>query len=151
MRVAALGDAHLGRSYYPVTTAEGVNQRERDFELAFEAAIDTALAQDPELVIWLGDVFDHPRPTYRSFRVAQRAMARVREHGVPLVLITGNHDTPRLPGTGSPYSVLADTFPDVYSAHRLQYERFELPGLVVHAVPQMMTAEATVDALEQAG
>src|SRR5947208_3271644 len=45
MRVAALGDAHLGRSYYPVTTAEGVNQRERDFELAFEAAIDTALAQ----------------------------------------------------------------------------------------------------------
>ena len=49
MRVAALGDAHLGRSYYPVTTAEGVNQRERDFELAFEAAIDTALAQDPEL------------------------------------------------------------------------------------------------------
>ncbi|TMM14602.1 MAG: hypothetical protein E6G01_12180, partial [Actinobacteria bacterium] len=68
MRVAALGDAHLGRSYYPVTTAEGVNQRERDFELAFEAAIDTALAQDPELVVWLGDVFDHPRPTYRSFR-----------------------------------------------------------------------------------
>ena len=30
MRVAAIGDAHLGRSYYPVTTAEGVNQRERD-------------------------------------------------------------------------------------------------------------------------
>ena len=30
MRVAALGDAHLGRSYLPFTTPEGVNQRERD-------------------------------------------------------------------------------------------------------------------------
>ena len=110
MRVAAVGDAHLGRSYYPVTTSEGVNQCERDFELAFEAAIDAALAQDPDLVVWLGDVFDHPRPTYRSFRVAQRGLARIREHGVPAVVISGNHDTPRLPGTGSPYSALADAF-----------------------------------------
>ncbi len=37
MRVAALGDAHLGRAYYPRTTPEGVNQRERDFEISFEA------------------------------------------------------------------------------------------------------------------
>ena len=150
MKVAALGDAHLGRSYYSFTTPEGVNQRERDFEQSFEAAVDLALAQGPDLVVWLGDVFDHPRPTYRSFRVAQRALARIRDHGVPLVVITGNHDTPRLPGTGSPYSVLADTFPDVRFAHRMAYERFELPGLVVHAVPQMLTVEATLDALEQA-
>lgn len=150
MKVAALGDAHLGRSYYPFTTADGVNQRERDFEVSFEAAVDLALAQSPDLVVWLGDVFDHPRPTYRSFRLAQRALTRVREHGVPLVLITGNHDTPRLPGTGSPYSALADTFPEMHFAHRMAYERFELPGLVVHAVPQMLTVEATLDALAQA-
>ena len=135
MRVAAIGDAHLGRSYYPFTTESGVNQREFDFEQSFEAAVDLALAQDPDLVIWLGDVFDHPRPTYRSFRVAQRALARIRDHGVPAVVISGNHDTPRLPGTGSPYSALADSFPEMHFAHRLAYERFELPGLVVHAVP----------------
>jgi DNA repair exonuclease SbcCD nuclease subunit len=150
VKVAALGDAHLGRSYYSFTTPEGVNQRERDFELSFEAAVDLALAQQPDLVVWLGDIFDHPRPTYRSFRVAQRALARIRQHGVPVVVITGNHDTPRLPGTGSPYSVLADAFPEVHFAHRMAYERFELPGLVVHAVPQMLTVENTLDALEQA-
>src|SRR5262245_37053792 len=119
MRVAALGDAHLGRSYFSFTTDEGVNQRERDFEVSFEAAVDLALAQEPDLVVWLGDVFDHPRPTYRSFRVAQRALSRLREHGVRVVLITGNHDTPRLPGTGSPYSALADIFPEFSFAHRL--------------------------------
>ena len=150
MRVAAIGDAHLGRSYYAFTTDAGVNQRERDFELSFEAAVDLALAQEPDLVVWLGDIFDHPRPTYRSFRVAQKALTRIRDHGVHAVVITGNHDTPRLPGTGSPYSALADTFPEMSFAHRLQYERFELPGLVVHAVPQMLTVEAALEALAEA-
>jgi DNA repair exonuclease SbcCD nuclease subunit len=150
MRVAALGDAHLGRSYYSLTAANGVNRRELDFEESFRRAVELALAQEPELVVWLGDVFDHPRPTYRSFRVAQQALARIREHGVPAVVITGNHDTPRLPGTGSPYSALADTFPEFNFAHRMTYERFELPGLVVHAVPQMLTVDATLEALAEA-
>lgn len=150
MKVAAIGDAHLGRSYLNVTTPEGVNQRERDFELSFEAAVDLALAQSPDLVVWLGDVFDHPRPTYRSFRVAQRAMMRLREAGVRLAVISGNHDTPRLPGTGSPYSALADTFREFHFAHRLSYERFDLPGLVIHAVPQMMSVDDTLAALERA-
>ena len=146
MRVVAIGDAHLGRSYLPVTTPEGLNQREVDFEQAFTDAVDVALAEAPDVLVWLGDIFDHPRPTYRSFRIAQRALTRIREHGVPVVVISGNHDTPRLPGTGSPYSALSDTFPEMHFAHRLQYERFELPGLVVHAVPQMLTVEATVEA-----
>lgn len=150
MRIAALGDAHLGRSYYPYTTAGGVNQREFDFECSFDAAIDLALEQGPELIVWLGDIFDHPRPTYRSFRVAQSALQRIRDHGVRLALITGNHDTPRLPGKGSPYSVLADTFPEMHFAHRMGYEQFDLPGLVIHAVPQMLTVEATLDALAEA-
>src|SRR5207244_8324345 len=152
MRVAALGDAHLGRSYLPFTTSDGVHQRERDFEVSFEAAVDLALAQQPDLIVWLADVFDHPRPTYRSFRLVQRMLVRIREHGVPAVVISGNHDTPRLPGTGSPYSALADTFAGgaVHFAHRLAYERFEVGDVVVHAVPQMMTREATVEALEQA-
>jgi DNA repair exonuclease SbcCD nuclease subunit len=147
MRVAAIGDAHLGRSYYPFTTETGVNQREWDFERSFEAAVDLALAQEPDLVVWLGDVFDHPRPTYRSYRVAQRALVKIRDHGLRAVIISGNHDTPRLPGTGSPYSALADGFPEMYFAHRLAYERFELDGLVVHAVPQMLTVDATLEAL----
>jgi DNA repair exonuclease SbcCD nuclease subunit len=78
MRVAALGDAHLGRSYYSYTTADGFNQRERDFEDSFTRAVELALAQSPDLLVWLGDIFDHPRPTYRSYRIAQRALGRIR-------------------------------------------------------------------------
>jgi DNA repair exonuclease SbcCD nuclease subunit len=152
-RIAAIGDAHLGRSYLNVVdSATGVNQRELDFERSFEAAVDLALAQSPDAIVWLGDIFDHPRPTYRSYRVAQRALVKIREHGVQCAVITGNHDTPRLPGTGSPYSPLADAFGEFHFAHRLAYERFDLAGLglVIHAVPQMLTVEATLDALAEA-
>jgi DNA repair exonuclease SbcCD nuclease subunit len=147
--VAAIGDSHLGRAYLPYAV-EGVNQRELDFEHSFGAAVDLALDQHPDLILWLGDIFDHPRPTYRSYRVAQRALARIREHGPHVVIISGNHDTPRVPGKGSPYSALADTFPEMHFAHRLAYERFDLPGLAVHAVPQMMTVDATLEALDAA-
>ena len=147
--MAAIGDAHLGRGYLPYTI-DGVNRRELDFERSFQAAVDLALAQEPDLIVWLGDIFDHPRPTYRSYRLAQRALATIRDHGVEVVVISGNHDTPRVPGKGSPYSALADTFPDMHFAHRFSYERFDLPGLAVHAVPQMMTVEAALEALDAA-
>lgn len=149
-RVAAIGDAHLGRSYLPRITPEGVNQREHDFEESFEAAVELALSLAPDAIVWLGDIFDAPRPTYRSYRVAQRSLARIREHGIALVAISGNHDTPRLPGTASPYATLADSFPEQHFAYRLAYESFDLPGLRVHAVPQTMGVEATLDALAQA-
>ena len=45
MRVAAIGDAHLGRSLPARSpTPEGVNQREVDFEQSFTGAVDVALA-----------------------------------------------------------------------------------------------------------
>ena len=151
MKLAALGDAHLGRNYLPITdTATGVNSRELDFEGSFARAIDAALAERPDVILWLGDVFDHPKPSYRAFRVASRELRKIREHGVQLVAISGNHDTPRLPGTGSPYSVLADTFPELHFAARLQYEAVDLPGLRVHCVPQMLTVPAALEALQEA-
>lgn len=149
-RLAALGDAHLGRQYYSRTTPEGANQREVDFERSFEAAVDLALSLAPDVVLLLGDVFDHPRPGYRAFRVAQRALARIRAAGVPLVAISGNHDTPRLSGTGSPYAPLADTFPEFHLAYQGAYRAFDLPGLRVHAVPQMLTVEESLCGLDEA-
>ena len=83
------------------------------------------------------------RPDPASYRIAQRALVRIREHGAACVVISGNHDTPRLPGTGSPYSALADTFPEVHFAHRLAYERFELP--LVRVLAKMEAAGIRID------
>jgi predicted phosphodiesterase len=150
MRIAAIGDAHLGRTATTATTADGVNQREVDFEQSFLASISGALATNPELMVWLGDVFDHPRPNYRSFRVAMQALRMIRDAGVGLVAISGNHDTPRLPGVGNPYAVLADAYPEFHFAYRMTYEAVDLAGLRVHCVPQTKTAEDAIDALHAA-
>jgi DNA repair exonuclease SbcCD nuclease subunit len=86
-------------------------------------------------VLVLGDLFDAPRPTYRAFREGPGACAPA-EAGVPTLAISGNHDTPRLRESGSPYAVLADAFPGCV---RLPggYEPVDLlAGLRVHAVPQ---------------
>ncbi|MGH9000768.1 MAG: metallophosphoesterase family protein [Acidimicrobiia bacterium] len=149
-RVVALGDAHLGRQYYSRTTPEGVNQREVDFETSFEEAVALGLSLAPDVMVWLGDIFDHPRPGYRAFRVAQRALSRIRGHGVPLVAISGNHDTPRLPGTGSPYTPLADTFGEFRLVHGGAYEAVDVAGLRIHAVPQTLTVPDALSALDQA-
>ena len=152
MKVAALGDAHLGRAYLPVTDPPtGVNQRELDFEAVVRPPPSTwPWRRSPTSSCgWATSSTTPARPTARSGWPSGRC-CKIREHGVPLVVISGNHDTPRLPGTGSPYSALADTLPRGPLRHRMAYERFELPGLVVHAVPQMLTVEATLDALDEA-
>lgn len=148
MKIVALGDAHLGRSAGPATS-NGINQRELDFDDSFSRSVDLGLAQNPDLFVWLGDVFDRPNPSYRSYRVAQRELVKIREHGVPLVCISGNHDTPRVAGTGSPYRSLEDVFTSFNFAPGFEYRSFEFPGLVVHCVPQMNSVQATLDALDE--
>ncbi|MEY2469028.1 MAG: repair protein SbcD/Mre11 [Actinomycetota bacterium] len=148
MKVVAIGDAHLGRNAGPVTS-NGINQRELDFDDSFVRAVDLALAQQPDLFVWLGDIFDRPNPSYRSYRVAQRELQKIRDHGVPLVAISGNHDTPRIAGTGTPYRPLQDVFDSFKFAPGFTYEAFEFPGLVVHCVPQMASVDATLEALAE--
>ena len=56
---------------------------------------------------------------------------------MPTLAISGNHDTPRLRESGSPYAVLADAFPGLRFVYRGGYEPVDLlAGLRVHAVPQ---------------
>lgn len=149
MKIAALGDAHVGRSVYPISH-EGINVRERDFEESFLAAIELMLGQNPDLILLLGDVFDFPRPSYRSFRVIQKGLFVIRDSKVPLIAISGNHDTPRLNGTESPYGALHDVFPEFGLVYRQEYEYFDIQDVRIHGIPQMLAQSDTLEALEQA-
>ena len=66
-RLVALGDAHLGRSHLAhLRDEQGRNVREEDFLRSFSWAIEETIRQEPDGFLWLGDIFDHARPTYRS-------------------------------------------------------------------------------------
>jgi DNA repair exonuclease SbcCD nuclease subunit len=135
-RIVAISDAHLGRAHYHAVNEQGLNQREADFAASWHRAVEAALALDPDAVLVLGDLFDIPRPSYRAFREGARGLRRLAASGVPTCAISGNHDTTRLRESGTPYAVLADSFPELRFVYRGAWEAVDLlPGLRVHAVP----------------
>jgi DNA repair exonuclease SbcCD nuclease subunit len=138
-RLVALGDAHLGRTHLAhLRDEEGRNIREEDFLRSFDWAVDTTLALEPEGFLWLGDIFDLARPSYRTFTRVAVGLKRLQDAGLPGAVISGNHDTPRLRGTGSPYAALEEFFPGVRFAWRMRAEVAEIAGTQVHAVPQTL-------------
>jgi DNA repair protein SbcD/Mre11 len=141
-RLVALGDAHLGRTHLAhLRDDEGRNLREEDFLRSFDWAIDRTLDLEPDGFLWLGDIFDHSRPSYRTFTRVAVGLKRLHDAGVPGVAISGNHDTPRLRGTGSPYAALEEFFPGVTFAWRMRAQAVDLAGVRIHAVPQTLTIE----------
>jgi DNA repair exonuclease SbcCD nuclease subunit len=135
-RIVAISDAHLGRAHFHAVNEQGLNQREADFAASWHRAVEAALALDPDAVLVLGDLFDIPRPSYRAFREGAKGLRRLAAAGVPTCAISGNHDTTRLRESGTPYAVLADTFPEIAFVYRGAWEPVDLlPGLRVHAVP----------------
>ena len=150
-RLVALGDAHLGRTILAhVRDDEGRNVREEDFLRSFSWAIDTTVALEPDGFLLLGDVFDHARPTYRTFAQVLHGLQRLSDAGIPGVAISGNHDTPRVRGTGSPYDALERVFPGVTFAWRMESLAARLGDVLVHAVPQTLTDEAFREQLDAA-
>jgi exonuclease SbcD len=150
-RLAALGDAHLGRTHLShLRDDQGRNLREEDFLRSFDWAVDRTLELQPDGFVWLGDIFDHARPSYRTFTRVAIGLRRLQDAGLPGVAISGNHDTPRLRGTGSPYAALEEFFPNVTFAWRMGAAVAEVAGVRVHAVPQTLSVEAFRSELERA-
>lgn len=147
-RLVALGDAHLGRTHLAhLRDDEGRNLREEDFLRSFDWAVDETIRLEPDGFVWLGDIFDHARPTYRTFSRVLMGLKRLRDAGLEGVAISGNHDTPRIRGTGSPYQALEEVFDHVAFAWSMQARSVDLAGVRVHAVPQALTVDEFRDEL----
>ncbi len=103
MKIAHLADLHLGFRQYHRQTPAGINQREADVANAFRRTVDGVIAARPDAVIIVGDLFHAVRPTNFSIVFAFRQLQRLREElpDAPLILVAGNHDTPRSSETGS--------------------------------------------------
>ncbi|HET8656763.1 MAG TPA: DNA repair exonuclease [Longimicrobiaceae bacterium] len=103
MLIAHLADLHLGYRAYHRVNARGVNAREADVAEAFREAIDATVRLEPDLVLIAGDVFHTVRPSNGAIADAFRQLSSLtaRLPGVPVVLIAGNHDSPRSTDTGN--------------------------------------------------
>jgi exonuclease SbcD len=135
VKVAHLADPHLGARQYHRQTAAGINQREADVAQAFRLAVDGVIASAPDVVVIAGDLFHSVRPTNAAIVFAFRQLQRLREAlpQAPIVLVAGNHDTPRSVETGSILRLFEELGVDVAAeqARRLVYPRLDLAVLAV--------------------
>jgi exonuclease SbcD len=103
MRLVHLSDLHLGYRQYQRLTPNGINQREADVARTFQRAVDQVIRLKPDLILIAGDVFHSARPSNAAILHAFRQFLRLRTDlpDAPVVLVAGNHDTPRTTETGS--------------------------------------------------
>jgi len=135
VKLAHIADPHLGIRQYHRQTPAGINQREADIAHAFRLAVDGVIAARPDAVVVAGDLFHSVRPTNAAIVFAFRQLQRLREAlpKAPIVLIAGNHDTPRSTETGSILRLFEELGVDVATdeARRLVYPALDLSVLAV--------------------
>jgi len=148
MKLAHLADLHVGFRQFDRQTAKGANQREVDVAEVFKRAVDDLLEQKPDLIVIAGDLFHSVRPTNAAILYCFRQLQRLRTGlpATPIVVVAGEHDTPRSSETG--------TILRLYEALGVEIavedaRRIVLPTLdcAVLAVPQQALAKADRPAL----
>lgn len=148
MKLAHLADLHLGFRQFDRQTAKGANQREVDIAEAFRRAIDDILEQQPDLIVIAGDLFHSVRPTNAAILYCFRQLHRLRTGlpSAPIVVIAGEHDTPRSTETGSILRLYEALGVEIAVE---EARRIVLPKLdcAVLAVPQQALAKADRPAL----
>ncbi len=136
MKIAHLADIHLGFRQFHRQTPAGINQRETDVANAFRAAVDDVIREQPDAVIIAGDLFHSVRPTNAAILFAFQQFQRLRHAlpNAPVVLVGGNHDTPRSSETGSILELYTQLGVHV-AAHEPLRLHFPELDLAVLAVP----------------
>ncbi len=133
MKIAHLADIHLGFRQYHRQTPAGINQREADVANAFRSAIDGVILAAPDAVIVSGDLFHSVRPTNAAIVFAFHEFQRLRQAlpDAPVIMVAGNHDTPRSTETGSILVLFEQLGLDVVAreARRLHYATLDLAVL----------------------
>lgn len=146
MRLVHLSDIHLGFRQYQRLTPSGINQREADVARTFQRAIDQVIALRPDLVLVAGDVFHTSRPSNAAILHAFRQFLRLQAElpGAAIVMVAGDHDTPRTTESGSIMGLFEQIGIRVAAS---EPRRFVLPALdtAVLAVPDGHVPDLTPD------
>jgi exonuclease SbcD len=130
--IGHLADIHLGAKLY------GRSELREDTLKAFEEAINTIINERVNVVVIAGDLFDKPHPENEFLLGAIRLLKKVTEKGIKVILVGGDHDTPKIRDK-SPLEILSETIEGVY--YPLLKENSTLEDLIINV---NKTAFATI-------
>src|SRR4029079_9822147 len=87
MRVLHTSDWHLGRSFHRVGML--------DAQAAYvDHLIETVEAEQVDLVVVSGDIYDRALPPVDAVELASESFARLSSSRAQVVVTSGNHDSP---------------------------------------------------------
>lgn len=104
----------------------GLNGRVMDFLRRLNEVVDFALENEIDIVLFAGDAYKNrdPNSTYR--REFARRIKRLADHGVPVVLLVGNHDLPSQDRRASSVEIFRTLeVPNILVAHRDRLHRIQ--------------------------
>jgi exonuclease SbcD len=109
MRLIHVSDMHLGifpKTYNKIDPSTGIRIRAEDFTKSFLFIMDFAEKEHVDAVLMCGDIFDRIDPVNRVRKDVLDSLKRLTQKRTRVVIIGGNHDTPRLSGSASPIQLL---------------------------------------------
>ena len=90
MRLAHAADLHLGAMPYSIPA------REIDIYNVFEEMVEKVIEERAEVLILAGDIFDKSVPKNAARRHFRKNLKKLREKGVRVMGILGDHDIPKM-------------------------------------------------------
>jgi len=85
-----VSDTHLGAS-----RPGRLRDREMDFYEVFDEVVEVAIRERVDAVVHAGDLFDTYRPNPQTYYYAYRSLRRLRDAGIPFLVVAGQHDQPK--------------------------------------------------------
>ncbi len=148
MRIVHLADSHLGFSSYSRLDQHGRNRIEEMVYSGFDQAVEKIIRLRPDAVVHAGDVFHHVRPKIKPLFIFQKALLRLQEAGIPVIVIAGHHDAPKSLSYTSPFR-LFEGLRDVHIAQRYSYERFDVGDSSFHCIPFCLEPQEYLEEFEK--
>jgi exonuclease SbcD len=136
MKIIHFADLHLGvETYGHIDPATGLSSRLNDFLAVLDELVDYALENKADLVIFCGDAYKSREPTQTQQREFARRINRLATAGIPVFLLTGNHDLPNAIGRATATEIF-DTLAvkNVYVAGKPETLKITTPGGPVQIV-----------------
>jgi DNA repair protein SbcD/Mre11 len=130
MKIIHLSDIHMGSGFGhgKIDPQTGYNTRLLDFVKSLSLAIDRAIADPVDLVLFGGDAFPDATPAPYIQQCFASQFRRLVDARIPLVLLVGNHDLYSQGQGGTSLSI---------------YHTLGVPGVIVGDKPNIHTIDTT--------
>jgi len=109
MRILQTADNHIGETAYSRIDPEtSLNARSLDFLDSFKHLADIAIKEKVDVFLIVGDFFTKVNPHPKYILDVMRKLKEVSRIGSTTIIVSGNHETPRMATTLNPLTLLGE-------------------------------------------